>query len=69
MKTLFHYLSVLINFCSKIFYKFHKLSPYENPESNVDLAIKYEKSNPVFVPSAPGDSALNLVSIGSVAFD
>ena len=26
------YLTVFINFCTQIFYKFHKLFPYESPE-------------------------------------
>ena len=39
-------LTVFINFCSQIFYKFHKLFPYESPESKIDLAIKNVKVNP-----------------------
>ena len=35
-----------INFCSQIFYKFHKLFPYESMESKFDLAIKNVKVNP-----------------------
>ena len=39
------YLTVFINFCSQIFYKFHKLLPYESLESKFDLAIKNVKVN------------------------
>ena len=38
-------LTICINFCSQIFYKFHKLFPYESPESKFDLAIKNVKVN------------------------
>ena len=40
------YLTVFISFCSQIFYKFHKLFPYESLESKFDLAIKNVKVNP-----------------------
>ena len=40
------YLTVFVNFCSQIFFKFHKLFPYESLESKFDLAIKNVKVNP-----------------------
>ena len=40
------YLTVIINFFSKIFYKFHRLFLYESLESKFDLAIKNAKVNP-----------------------
>ena len=34
------YLTAFSNFCTQIFYKFHKLFPYESQESKFGLAIK-----------------------------
>ena len=39
-------ISVFINFCIKILYKFHELFEYESSENNFDLAIKDVKVNP-----------------------
>ena len=39
------YLTVFINFCTQIFYKYNKLFPYESQESKFDLAIKNVKVN------------------------
>ena len=38
------YSTALINFCTQIFYKFHKLFSYESLKSNFDRAIKLSRS-------------------------
>ena len=40
------YLTVFINFCIQICYKFHKLFSYDSPENKFNLAIKNVKVNP-----------------------
>ena len=53
-------LTVFINLYSQIFYKLHKLFPYESPESKFDLAIKNVKVNPRSSLEHFGEKSLKL---------
>ena len=46
-KFMYSFTAFIINFCTQIFYKFHKLFPCETPESKFDLTITIVKVDPM----------------------